>query len=406
MVVVEPARNFASSCVLCQNCGQIERILGGDWRHRVVIVTKTYIVLTALLPLILPLTASYAQAQGFGDALIRRYAQLKSYCDAGHEIVPATQPHALEPTHFERCADRIGRYKETVQIDNYWKNTDVHWSDGKKKFFFSGYYDHGLGTNAYDESLLSADASDDIRPMVRVILEWFEITDESGVSLRQRLNSYVPKPGLDQDGLVGYQATRAFYNSSGLLHIIWLSREDGLIRRTGWDRESKDGFTVARNGLSLAQVRVNKVLSRSDLWFEVPLRSRVWFAMLHHLGLSVQLSGTLLSLAAYLLGLVFWRARSAKGSIDDSRQRRRSMWRWFAVFGVIVSVIVIAIVHFGSGYTGGTDMPIDLVLVPAGFLCMFLLWLVACFLGARHQAEDSRRKPTASGVGRQRRQQH
>lgn len=325
--------------------------------------------------LVLLAAASSAQAQGLGDRLLATYAKLESYCDAGSQIDRPVAAGGIL-MQFERCASKDGRYREIVRLESPARNINSNWSDGQTRFHFSGYYDHGLRTIYYDTSPVKARVRDDVSPLVRRIFIWFRVVDEyeQSLSLRERLNAFASRPEWSSGDLDAYQAPSRV--------IIWVSRTDGLIRRSAWVPENG-------RGLEVKQLQVNRMLSLPDLLFEVPLRSRVWHALIGNL----LLSAIGVSIGAYLLGLAFWRIRwNPASEIDDVREHRTSMWRRFRKVAGIASAVVITIVALGWALRkqGGGDMPLILFLIPLAILCFFALWLVACFLGARHLAEPSR----------------
>jgi len=340
---------------------------------------KRWTVPLALSAALLQSGACEAQEYEFGDRLIAAYAKLESYCDTGTSLAGAGQP-VSRPSTFERCVHRDGRFKTVVEQISDFRFVSATWSDGEQIFgFYASYPDNHLYIIGYTAAPLVARArSDDVAPSVRLILQWFQISDEADPRpLREQLRSYLPRPDLSLDDLIAYQATD--YTAFGSHPTVWISRTDGLIRRVV--RENLGGTEVTR-------VRLNSPLSREDLWFDAPLRARASLWMRQH----VALSAAALSVVAFLVGWAYWsRRRSEIAGIGTQRERRRRAWRSFGIFSGVSAGVIVAIVALGSGYSGGGDMPAGLVLIPVGALLLFALWLAACFLAARHLAERPRR---------------
>lgn len=329
-----------------------------------------------------------AQERQFGDEFVRAYGRLEAYCDTGTHFPPRSV-NIEGPKTFERCVHRDGRYKRTERTTTDDASTSAEWSDGRRLFNARRYLDDDRQwAFSYQSVLLSEIDHEFSGPLERTILEWFWIRVPQQLEIREFLNRFTRRADLDRDGLVAYQAWGGFSGPADL--IIWVSAEDGLIRRTGTVGEASYVWAVE-------QVRTNAAIARSDLAFAVPLRVRANYFTRSN----PAYAAALISFGVFLLGMVFWRIRwiavRNKGDLDDEDRRaiRNKTLRRYSVFAGILTLVLIVITALSAIPEGGHP-PLAVIVLVFVVPIVCLLWLGLCFMVARHLVEIPRRATQTS----------
>ena len=299
--------------------------------------------------------------------LLAAYQRLSSYCDAGTE----------SDERFERCADASGRFKESRLTDNYWKNRYITWSDGELIYSLHAIEDSGVQrTTFYGESPLAFQYAGQGQEVFLVfVLQKFFPHERSQQALIASLNSFVPQPELSNAQFIVLER-REIHNYESLVtwHLLWVSREDGLIRKY----EGTNPYLPPRV-VSLEYVDTKRILSHDDLWHGAAFLDR--YSMHSH---TMSFAAGLGALA-FAIGCALWSVLALTSEPRLIDRIRARLWRAYKVIvaAIVVSLVALTVVSIGGG---GHPPPIIIALVAGPYAAIGLV-LAACLIFSSYIAE-------------------
>jgi hypothetical protein len=291
---------------------------------------------TALLCACLALPAD-AQPSNLADHLLAAYSGLETYC--AHATDLGYQDTSGKPRELEHCALRDGRYKNVATTS---ASVEVEWSDGE---FHESY--------GRVESVRMDAAG--VPPLLSLALRWYGsgVADVDG--LRAMFRDFEPSPELSTPELAAYEAV-----------------------------PEKFGFEVT-------EVRVDRPVPAAYFTHEVPADVRLMHAVKEHIA-EIALA---VSVLAFLAGFAYWRLRTPP-RMADARVERSRHWRIYrrVLLWTVVPAFGIALFAPTGGDMSGAARMLERLFLVAAYV--YLLWLTALFLLARHFAESP--SPDASAA--------
>jgi len=316
----------------------------------------------------------FAQSGSLADRLIAAYSRLDTYCDRAqqHEGTIRGWP-ASPPRLMEHCALRDGRHKATVGGKDDPRGLEVTWDDGE----LWHQYTRSGGKRRFETYVRAPSArleAADIPPLIGLVLRWYWLEVPDLAALKARLDAFEPLPEQSTQELEAYEAASP---DPSLRQRLWISREDGLIRRVSWSRDDSASIEVMR-------VRLNEPVTPAQITRDVDLSLRLRFeAKKHALRLAAVVS--VLSLAS---GLVFWRMRwrrcTDRQAVLALRRRRWALYRRVLCWSLPVALMLAFLLPTGGDMPGAALM---LLRVGWALFYAYLLWLVGLFMAARHLVE-------------------
>lgn len=312
---------------------------------------------------------SSAQMPALSDQLLAAYSKLESYCATAHRQ-SGNDPTAARK--MEHCVHKDGRHKNLVTGP---REFEIGWGDGE--FHYSQSHHQPTWKDAQPiESFSWVETrhvtAADVPPVLDHALRWYHLSAVSMEHLRDRFRAFEPKPELATAQLAVYEERDGDHPGGTR---VWVSREDGLIRRV--DHRSPI-FPITE----VTEVRLNQPLTPAQLVHEAPLGLRLRSVVKRYAVLIVVAASPL----GFALGFVFWRFRRRAGSADALASRAHC---WQIYRRVLAWTVAPAILLALFAPTGGDMSGAARKLEGIGWvaLYLYLLWLAGLFLLARHFAD-------------------
>lgn len=331
---------------------------------------ESFVLITALVAIATCLTdVCSAQEAPTSAELLATYGRLKSYCDKGIVL-------GQLKSEFTRCAQRDGRFKQVSRVEDVRTRIDIVWSDGEFFHQVWGFDDAGtLQTNGYTETPLQMHylgMGDDIF-LIFVLRRFFpEATTRDKLEGILRLFS----PVADATDTRFYVLERLDNSPNGardgysIRHRLWVSREDGLIRKYEMSSPFPPKYVVELNHVDTANAP-----SEDDLRHAAPIFAR--FSMSNHPRNFI----VGLWLLALLTGSIVWLAPGLLKGQEFIKEYRKYAWRlyWTIVAVALVCLVALGVLSIGAG---GHPPAIVGVFILGAYCAVGLIILACLVLGS------------------------